>query len=115
MGNVLHSDSRWNPISNVNPSEMMPDQTREEVDAKIARAKAETSVEITRMEGKIDNLANTISARFDNLTREVDRARNEVKDSRFVTMGTIVASALGVAAIIVTMAVYGDAMFGREA
>jgi hypothetical protein len=91
----------------------MADQSREEIDAKIARAKAETSVDIARLESKIDNLSAMIGARFDNVAKEVDRARDEVKDSRLVTIATIVASAFAVAGVIVAMGLYGDAMFGR--
>ncbi len=91
----------------------MVDQTQDVVDAKIARAKAETSIDIVRMEGKMDNLITMVGVKFDSVTKEVDRARDEVRESRLVLIATIVTSALALAGVIVAMDLYGDAMFGR--
>lgn len=100
-----------------NTSNKMTDHTSELIDAKIARAKAETSVEITRMEGKLDNILSMIGMRFDASDKEAGRTRTEIAESRRFIAGTVIVSAIAicgvVVSVIVAMALYGDTMFGR--
>lgn len=82
-------------------------------DAKLAAAEARTDTKIVRLEGKIDTLAATITGQFASLTRELDRTRDETRDSRLILMATIIGSALSLAVLFVALWTYGDALFGR--
>ncbi len=95
----------------------MAGPTDAELDAKLAAAEARTETRIARMEGKFDTFAASINARLDSLAREISEGRRDAKqdtrDARQATFTTIVASAFAVAGLIVAMAIYGDALFGR--
>jgi hypothetical protein len=83
------------------------------IDAKIARAEAQTETKILRLEGRFENIATSINAKLDSLIGQVGEQRRD----RNLIIGTIVVSALtlfaALAGLTVGMATYGDALFGR--
>jgi hypothetical protein len=102
----------------------MANPTREEIEAQIAAAEARGDTKIARLEGKIDSLAATIGGRFDALSaemritreennRELGRVRSESRETRWVLATIIIGAAFAVVAIVVGLATYGDALFGR--
>jgi hypothetical protein len=87
----------------------MPDPTREEIDAKIAASEARGAIDIVRLEGKLEAFAATLSGKMDALQTSIQNAAAYNRDTRSL----IIASAFALAALIVGMATYGDALFGR--
>ena len=87
----------------------MPDPTREEIDAKIAASEARGRIDIVRFEGKLETFAATLSGKMDALQTSTRDAAAYNRGTRSV----IIASAFALAALIVGMATYGDALFGR--
>jgi len=66
----------------------MAEQTSAETDAKIALAKAQTSIEIVRMEGKLDLLISNLSetrATLSDLSRQIEGAKKESRDDNVTT------------------------------
>jgi hypothetical protein len=119
-------------LASENASAKMADQKPEDVvDLKIALSKAEIAAEIARMGGKIDNLLTVVGSRFDGLQKDIanvkdglqkeianaakenDRTRDEVRESRYFTITTILASTFAIATLIVGMYIWADAMIGR--
>lgn len=110
---------------------MAEELNRPELDAKIAASEARADTKIARIEGKLDTLLTAINGKFElldthigslnssfdsqigNLRKDVDRARDETKDSRLVLIAVIIGSALALGGLLVALATYGDAMFGR--
>jgi hypothetical protein len=88
---------------------VMPDPTREEIDAKIAASEARGRTDIVRFEGKLETFAATLSGKMDALQTSIQVAAAYNRGTRSV----IIASAFALAALIVGMATYGDALFGR--
>ena len=78
-------------------------------DAKLGRAAAETDVKIARIEGKIELVSATIVGKIGELSTKVDDQRRD----RNLIIGTIVVAALALGGLVVSMATYGDALFGR--
>jgi hypothetical protein len=76
---------------------VMPTE-QELVDAKLAAAEARTDTKILRFESKIDALAKDVG---------------EHRRDRNLIIGTIVVAAIALGALFVSMATYGDALFGR--
>jgi hypothetical protein len=70
----------------------MAEQTREEVDAKIAHAVAELHIELIRLGGKIDNL----TVRVDGVAKEIDRLWGGMK----FMVGTTITVGLALAGLI---------------
>ncbi len=88
---------------------MANDFTREELDAKIRATAAETDTKIARIEGKIDTAFAALGGKLDTVNQ---RLADQTKDRNLV-IGTIVVSAISVAVLIIGLATYGDALFGR--
>lgn len=76
--------------------------TEELADAKIAAAEARTDTKIARMEGKIDLLV----AKLDALGAQQSNSKN-------LLLTTILTVAAALAALIIGIATYGDALFSR--
>jgi hypothetical protein len=91
----------------------MSDLTREEMKAVVDAAEARGDTKIVRLEGKIDTLTATIGVKFDSLSADIAKSRLETSESRNIVIATIIASAFAVAGLLVVMATYGDALFGR--
>ncbi len=106
---------------------MADNPTREEMQDKIAASEARTEARVARLEGKIDTLVATIGGRIDVLGSKIDalgdkasaaqadsrETRSAISESRRWVIGTIIVVGVALAGLIVTMATYGDAMFGR--
>jgi hypothetical protein len=98
----------------------MNDFTREEIDAKIQKSVAETETKIVRVEGKIDTLGTSLAGKIDalasdvrNLAIDVDKSESYNRESRLIIVSTIAAAVIAFGALIIGMATYGDALFGR--
>lgn len=90
------------------------------VNAKIEAAEARGDTKIARLEGKIDNLAAIIGGRFDllsvdmkNSTKASNELKDSVRESKWVLFGTIIGATFALAALLVTVITYGDAIFSR--
>jgi hypothetical protein len=92
---------------------IMSDPTREEIQAQIAASEARGHTRIARLEGKIDTLAATVVGKIDALQNDLHKSDSYNRDTRLITIATIVAAAIAVGGLVVAMATYGDAMFGR--
>ena len=102
----------------------MADPTREEIDAKIDALDAKTQTKIARLEGKIDTAVEKISGQINMLQAvlsgqntalqtSINEADKYNRDTRWIFVGLVVTCMLALAALIVGMATYGDALFGR--
>jgi hypothetical protein len=98
---------------------VMPN-TDESTDLKIQASEARTETKIVRLEGKIDTLSSTLAGKLDSMAINVNALRSDIsksdqynRDSRLLIMGTIVVAALALGGLVVAMATYGDALFGR--
>ncbi|MGY4351249.1 hypothetical protein ACVWXM_007742 [Bradyrhizobium sp. GM7.3] len=83
------------------------------VNAKIEAAEARTDTKVTRLEGKIENLGTLLAGKLDSLKEDVHHADSYARDTRLIVVSTIVAATIAIGGIIVAMATYGDALFGR--
>jgi hypothetical protein len=89
-------------------------------DAKIEAAEARTDTKIERLGGKIDVLSTTIVGKIESLKDDVSKLKEDVSksdqynhDTRLVLISAIVGVGLAMAGVIVAVATYGDALFGR--
>lgn len=82
-------------------------------DAKIEAAEARTDTKIVRLEGKIDVLTATIVTKFDSLSEKIDKSDQYNHDTRWVLISTFVGGVFALAGVILAVATYGDALFGR--
>jgi hypothetical protein len=90
----------------------MSDPTREEIDAKLAAVEARTETRFTELSGKIDRLADSISAlgstmrvEFERINSDIVELRSDNKYTRWTIVVTVVASALAaIAALWITQA-----------
>jgi hypothetical protein len=104
----------------------MSDQTREEIDAKLAAVEARTETRFTELSGKIDRLADSIAALGSTIRIELESVKSEIanvkseiasvkseivylrsdnKYTRWTIVVTVVASALAaIAALWITQA-----------
>jgi hypothetical protein len=87
----------------------MSDLTREEIQAQIAASEARGDTRVARLEGKIDTAVATLSGKLDALSDKISADHAYHRGTRWIIIGL----ALALAALVVTMATYGDAMFGR--
>jgi len=71
----------------------MSDQTREEVDAKIARSKAEIETSLARFEGKIDGFGIKLDA--------VEKELKSIRGLMYFSVATTISGALALAALII--------------
>jgi hypothetical protein len=78
-------------------------------DAKIAASEARGETNIARLEGKIDTLTATIVGKLDAVSEKMSADHEYNRTTRWVMVGLAVA----ICALIVGMATYGDALFGR--
>jgi hypothetical protein len=106
---------------------MADNPTRDEIQDKIAASEARTEARVARLEGRIDTLVATIGGRIDVLGSKIDalgdkasaaqadsrETRSEISESRRWVIGAIIVVGVALAGLIVAMATYGDAMFGR--
>jgi hypothetical protein len=97
------------PIQPVSTGADMTDRTHEEVSAKIAAAEARTDTKIVRLEGKLDTVTATIVGKLDAVNDKISADHEYNRTTRWVIVSLVAALAL----LIVGMATYGDAMFGR--
>jgi len=99
----------------------MSDITRDEIDAKIAAAEARRETKLTGLEAKIDTLTITIKAaidannasvtsaltatniKIDNLKDNLSKADDYNHQSRWIIISTIIASAVAMIAIVVSI------------
>jgi hypothetical protein len=93
------------------PSNARP--SREEIDAKIALAKADGRNELVRLEAKFDMLERSLSVQLNALSNDIRRTRDETRDARTMLVVTIIASALFIAAILIVMMNAQDAGYRR--
>ena len=98
----------------------MAGPTREEIDAKLETAAAQTDTKIARIDGKLDTISATLVGEFKVLGERLSGLGEKVsadheynRATQWVMIGAIVTSAFAIAGLIVTMAVYGDALFAR--
>jgi hypothetical protein len=87
----------------------MADPTREEIQAQIAASEARGDTRNVRLEGKLDTISATILGKIGELSAQVAEQRRD----RNLIIGTIVVAAIAVGGLVVSMATYGDALFGR--
>jgi len=98
--------------------------TKDELDAKLATAEARSDAKIARVEGKIDTAMATLGGKIetavatlgikvDGLSSNVEKARGDERNTRLILFATIIGSAIALGGLIVGMATYGDALFGR--
>lgn len=89
----------WYP--NVPLEMVMPDPTREEVDAKIAASEARTDTKLAKIDGKLD----LVIAKIDHVTESNSFLHKEIADSRRAVIANgwiIFAAIIAVIAILVT-------------
>ena len=77
--------------------------------AKLAAVEARTDTKIARMEGRIDTAFASLAGKLDTINV---RLADQTKDRNLV-IGTIVVSAISIAVLLIGLATYGDALFGR--
>jgi roadblock/LC7 domain-containing protein len=90
-------------------SAKMSDLTREEIQAQIAASEARGDTRVVRLEGKIDTLTATIIGKLDAANEKMSADHEYNRTTRWVMVGL----AIAIGGLMVGMATYGDAMFGR--
>jgi hypothetical protein len=90
----------------------MPDSDKL-TDGKIEAVEARTDTKITRLEGKIDVLTATIVGKIDSLKDDVSKSDQYNHDTRWVLISTFVVGVFALAGLLIAIATYGDALFGR--
>jgi hypothetical protein len=99
-------------VSSQERSSPMP--TNEELfDAKLKTSEAQTETKIVRIEGKIDSAVATIGGKLDSLGEKLSYDHEYNRATRWVMIGLLITCTFALAGLVVTMATYGDAMFGR--
>lgn len=93
--------------------DVMSNPTREEINAHIRASEAGTETKIVRLEGKIETLAATIVGKIDSLKDDVAKADQYNRDTRWVLLGTFIAGMFAIGGLLLALATYGDALFGR--
>jgi hypothetical protein len=81
--------------------------------AEIAAAEARTDNKITRLEGRLELIAQGINAKLDALTGQVAEHRRDRNLIIGTIVGTVVVATIALGGLYVAMATYADAMFGR--
>ena len=111
----LYRSTPLSPGPNASNIEDMPDNTREEFYAKLEAVEARTDTKFTELVGKLETLVTAINGRFENVNEklatlgkdvssaraDVASARSENLQTRWWIIGTVVASALAVIAIVI--------------
>jgi hypothetical protein len=107
--NVELSDAtqQKNILDRQGPS--MSEPTREEMQSQIALAEARTDTKIVRLEGRLEAMQATLSGKIDAVSEKISADHEYNRSTRWVIVGL----AFALAALMVTMATYGDALFGR--
>jgi hypothetical protein len=83
------------------------------VSAKIEASEARSETKVARLEGKIENLGTLLLAKMDSLKEDVHKTDSYNRDTRLIVVATIVAATIAIGGMVVAMATYGDALFGR--
>jgi hypothetical protein len=90
------------------------------LDARFGQAAAETDTKIARIEGKIETAVATLGGKIDAYGVKMDALSEKItadheynRATRWVMIGLLITCSFAVAGLIVTMALYGDALFGR--
>jgi hypothetical protein len=87
--------------------------SEELTDVKIAAAEARTDTKIERLGGRIEVLTATIVTKIDSLKDDVSKSDQYNHDTRWVLISAIVVGIIALAGLLVALATYGDALFGR--
>lgn len=77
--------------------------------SRINESEARTETKITRIEGTIQLMSQSLTGQLNALTVQVSEQRRD----RNLIIGTIVVATIALGALFVAMATYGDALFGR--
>nr|WP_129545695.1 hypothetical protein [Methylorubrum zatmanii] len=93
---------------------------REYVDLKLEATEARTEARFVEMNGKLDRILDSFSAANANISdakSEVQALKNETRDAYRSTRSTIIittiSTAVALAALLMGVVTYGDAIFGR--
>jgi hypothetical protein len=97
--NSAHSTGRKN---------MSDTLTREEIDAKLGKVAAETDTKIAKIEGKLD----LVLAKLDNSIQTTVETRHSIEAGQHSMIANLWVVGIGLAAIVVTMAVAFPSFFG---
>jgi len=81
--------------------------------AKIEAAEARGDTKIARLAGKIDTATATLLGEMRAIRDDVRKSDDYNRDTRWVLFVTIVTAAVGIGALAIGLATYGDALFGR--
>ena len=87
--------------------------SNELIDSKLDAVEARTDTKITRIEAKIDVLTATIVGKIDSLKDDVSKSDQYNHDTRWVLISTFVVGVFALAGLLIAIATYGDALFGR--
>lgn len=93
--------------------DMAPPNDNDLVDAKIAASEARSETKLARLEGKIDTAVATLLGELHGLRDDVRQTDQYSRGTRSVIFVTIVTATIALGGLIVAMATYGDALFGR--
>jgi hypothetical protein len=85
------------------------DDIREEIKDKLATAEAKTETRLAKLESQVALGIVDLKGQIGLLANDIAAVRRD----KWVLLGTIAAVGVGLAALIVGLATYGDAMFGR--
>jgi hypothetical protein len=85
------------------------DDIREEIKDKLATAEAKTETRLSKLESQFALGVIELKGQIGLLGNDIAAVRRD----KWVILGTIAAGVFGLAALIVALATYGDAMFGR--
>lgn len=83
------------------------------IDKKIELVESHTDTKIERVGAKIEVLTATIVGKIESLKDDVSKSDQYNHDTRLVLITTFVVGFLSIAGVIVAVATYGDALFGR--
>lgn len=87
--------------------------SREEIEARILLARAESRNDVVRLEGKFDVLERHLTAQLNALSNDMRRIRDDVRDARVAMTITTIAAALFLAALVIAIALMEDTGFRR--
>jgi hypothetical protein len=107
--NTALSSASYKSVLSTYKSDVAMPTSDELTDAKIGKSEAQTETKIARLEGRLETIATGINGKLDSLIHQVGEQRRD----RNLIIGSIVASALAIAVLVIGLATYGDAIFGR--
>ncbi len=109
-------DVRWKntpPVGAQASGAEMAEPTREEIKAEIAASEARAATKIAELTGELRTLNASLGAKIDAVGEKVGTDIDYNRATRWVMVGLIITVAFALAGLIVAMATYGDALFGR--